>query len=298
MKGQNIAKAIMTFVCLIVIALGVLAQQAWKVGDQVEVKYGGRWWAASILEVGRGQYKIRYDGYNSSWDEWKTPADIRPRANAGKNNADTPPIATAPATASANVKAGDWVLANKGATTWHAARLLGTEQNQYKVRYHGDPATSYFLVPPDRIRSMPASSVPATDASFFAGKWELSIWGGVQETVRGGKVYREFDYAAAKVPPLTIKGDGSYEWIVPANGGRKVITGRWRNVSAAEWRYDSVAIMLLNGMDGKNWIVYENITDCTPKFVGEKMNWCTPDKVTDKIRLWEGNLNYDGSRLK
>lgn len=302
MKRQWTIQGFITIALLLCVAACALAQQSWKVGDQVEVKYGGRWWDATILEIGSGQYKIRYDGYNSSWDEWKTPAEIRPRpASAIKGGqGGNAAIANSGAAISApqNFRAGDWVLANKGTPNWYAARLLETGQGQYKVRYHGDPLTSYFVAPSDRIRPIPRQSIPATEAGFFVGKWELSVWGGVQTAERGGKVYREFDYAAAKVPPLTIKSDGSYEWLVAANGGRKLITGRWRNPTNEEWRYDSVAIVLLNGMDGKNWIVRENITYCTPKFQGEKVSWCTPDKVRDAIKLWDGDINYDGSRIK
>lgn len=40
------------------------------VGDPVKVKWKGTWYPASVLESRNGRYKIHYDGYDSSWDEW------------------------------------------------------------------------------------------------------------------------------------------------------------------------------------------------------------------------------------
>lgn len=287
---MQISKGFGAIICLFFIVSLALAQQAWRVGDQVEAKHTTNWYKATILEVRNGWYKVHYDDYDNAYDQWKAAADIRPRANAANPN-------NALATGNA-VQVGSWVLANLGTPNWAAATVLEIKQGQYKVRFHNDAKDAYYLVPLNRIRPMPATSIPATDASFFFGKWDLSIWGGVQTVERGGKVVREFDYAAAKVPPLTIKGDGTYEWIVLANGGRKVIAGRWRNVTAAEWRYDSFAIVLLTGESGKNWILRENITFCTPKFVGERDSLCTPDKVRDKIKLWDGDINYDGTKTR
>lgn len=279
-----------TIIGLLFTVTFVLAQPIWRVSDQVEAKHTNNWYKATILEIKNGWYKVHYDGYDNSYDLWKAATDIRPRANVANTTQ-----AAAPANAP---QIGGWVLANLGTPTWYAATLLEITQGQYKVRIHNEAKDSYYLVPPARIRPMPATSVPATDARFFVGQWNLSIWGGVQTVERGGKIVREFDYAAAKMPPLTIKPDGTYEWVILANGGRKVIPGKWRNVTAAEWRYDSVAIVLLNGDGGKNWIIRENITFCTPKFVGEKDSLCTPGKVTDKIKLWDGDVNYDGARMK
>ncbi len=49
----------------------------WKVGDKVMVKWNDKWYPSTILQVGEGKYKIHYDGYESSWDEWVTPARMK-----------------------------------------------------------------------------------------------------------------------------------------------------------------------------------------------------------------------------
>lgn len=42
------------------------------VGDAVKVLWKGTWYDASVLAVSgkKGTYKIHYDGYDTSWDEW------------------------------------------------------------------------------------------------------------------------------------------------------------------------------------------------------------------------------------
>lgn len=69
-----------TLIALLFISLfsaNALAQTSYKTGQKIKVKWHGQWFDASILEVGSGtqagKYKIRYDGYNSSWDEYVGP---------------------------------------------------------------------------------------------------------------------------------------------------------------------------------------------------------------------------------
>ncbi|HEY0971174.1 MAG TPA: Tudor-knot domain-containing protein [Gemmatimonadales bacterium] len=52
------------------------AATAYGVGDQVWVYWTGTSHRASILQARDGQYLIRYDGYDSRWDEWVGPGRI------------------------------------------------------------------------------------------------------------------------------------------------------------------------------------------------------------------------------
>ncbi len=52
---------------------------SFKVGDPVDVKWKGKWYAASILKIGENKYRIHYDQYDNSWDEWVGPDRIRAR---------------------------------------------------------------------------------------------------------------------------------------------------------------------------------------------------------------------------
>lgn len=51
------------------------------VGDAVTVLWKGTWYNASVLAVNskKGTYKIHYDGYSASWDEWVGSNRIRGR---------------------------------------------------------------------------------------------------------------------------------------------------------------------------------------------------------------------------
>lgn len=68
-----------------------------KVGDKVEVQWKGTWYPAQVLGVKKGEWKIHYDGYESSWDEWVKANRIRVRKEA----AAATPAAAAPAARSA-----------------------------------------------------------------------------------------------------------------------------------------------------------------------------------------------------
>lgn len=43
---------------------------SWKVGDRVEAKSYGLWYAATIIEAEDARWKVKYDGYSDSSNEW------------------------------------------------------------------------------------------------------------------------------------------------------------------------------------------------------------------------------------
>ena len=45
-------------------------------GDRVNILWKGSWYPGRILAVSGNSYKITYDGYDSSWDEWVEPARV------------------------------------------------------------------------------------------------------------------------------------------------------------------------------------------------------------------------------
>jgi hypothetical protein len=67
------------------------------VGEKVRVAWTGGWYDATVLELGQGNYKVHFDGWASSWDEWVAPERIR-RADGGPVAA---PVAAAGAPAPA-----------------------------------------------------------------------------------------------------------------------------------------------------------------------------------------------------
>ena len=79
-------------------------EQTWKVNDHVEVEWKGDWYQAQIIQVQGKQYKVHYDGYESSWDEWVDNNRIR----AARVTESNPTTST---TQSATGSAFDQVLA-------------------------------------------------------------------------------------------------------------------------------------------------------------------------------------------
>lgn len=53
------------------------AENKFKAGDVVTVEWHGRWWPATVIEVKPNSWKIHYDGYADSWDEWVGPERIK-----------------------------------------------------------------------------------------------------------------------------------------------------------------------------------------------------------------------------
>jgi len=49
---------------------------SFEVGDVVRILWKGEWYQGRILDVSNNLYKITYDGYDSSWDEWVEPARV------------------------------------------------------------------------------------------------------------------------------------------------------------------------------------------------------------------------------
>jgi hypothetical protein len=86
--------------------------------------------------------------------------------------------------------------------------------------------------------------------SFFVGDWDLYLPMAATERVIDRDVYRLFS-GGDRLPPLRIKADGTYSWVIDKN---KVIKGRWRENDNAP------GIVLLQGYRAANWFVY-NTTD-------------------------------------
>jgi hypothetical protein len=55
----------------------VRAPVVYRACQRVEVEWGGKWWAAEVLQVRGNQYYIHYTGWADSWNEWVTDCRIR-----------------------------------------------------------------------------------------------------------------------------------------------------------------------------------------------------------------------------
>jgi CHAT domain-containing protein/tetratricopeptide (TPR) repeat protein len=83
---------VLSFSILTASTIHVAAQErTWKPGDRVEVQWQGDWYLADVIEVKGDQYKIHYDGYASSWDEWVDNSRIRAAGTQNKPNITSQP---------------------------------------------------------------------------------------------------------------------------------------------------------------------------------------------------------------
>ncbi len=62
-------------------AAAVAEPAPYAAGQAVHVDWEGTWYAGHVVEVGagpnEGRYKVHYDGWAASWDEWVTPDKLR-----------------------------------------------------------------------------------------------------------------------------------------------------------------------------------------------------------------------------
>jgi len=93
--NQWIVIAVLMF-CSCFLMMAQTKPTTWKAGDKVQVRWNTTFFDATVLEVKDLKYKITYDGYGKSWDQWVTSDSIRARGNKNVDTA-APQKAAAPA---------------------------------------------------------------------------------------------------------------------------------------------------------------------------------------------------------
>ena len=73
---------------------GTIDVNSLKPGDGLEVSESGSWWGCTVVQVADGQAKIRYVGWDESWNEWVSSERLR--ASTGKGNGGKGSIAPDP----------------------------------------------------------------------------------------------------------------------------------------------------------------------------------------------------------
>ena len=85
------------FIALLLSTIGFA--QDFQAKETIEILWGGTWYKGSVVEVKGDQYKVHYDGWGSSWDEWvkkerlRKPAITPTAAATNKPAAETLPPA-------------------------------------------------------------------------------------------------------------------------------------------------------------------------------------------------------------
>lgn len=118
-----------------VLAVGLsvsAAWAAWKKGDRVEGLSYGSWYVATVIEAEPERWKVTYDGYTSSSDEWLPAAKIR----------ELPKVPW---------KTGDRIEAYS-AGKWYPGKIVESEAARWKVTYDGYASTWDEWLKFDRIR--------------------------------------------------------------------------------------------------------------------------------------------------
>jgi hypothetical protein len=117
---------------------------AWKKDDRVEALSYGSWYPAKIIEVEDARWKVTYDGYTSSSDEWLPAEKIR----------ELPKVPW---------KTGDRIEAFS-AGKWYPGKIVESEVARWKVTYDGYGSNWDEWLKFDRIR------LPGTAAAGADGK--------------------------------------------------------------------------------------------------------------------------------
>ncbi len=145
---------------------GALVAADYQVGDKLETRWGSQWYAGEVLEVGDGQYKVRYDGYGAAWDEWAKPEKLRRKPVA------PPAGAVAPANPAGSWKNGDRVEALSYGM-WYKGTIVEVGDGQWKVAYDGYSRSADEWRKADQLRALGAAAVavpkPAVVATRPAG---------------------------------------------------------------------------------------------------------------------------------
>ena len=135
---------------LLAVGLSVSAAfAAWKKDDRVEALSYGSWYLATIIEVEEARWKVTYDGYTSSSDEWLPAEKIR-------------------ALPQVPWKTGDRIEAYS-AGKWYGGKIVESAPNRWKVTYDGYASNWDEWLKVDRIR-MPGSAAAGAAAADGAAK--------------------------------------------------------------------------------------------------------------------------------
>jgi hypothetical protein len=125
-------------IVILAIALILTASAALGRGPArpVEVLWGGTYYAAEILEIRGGLYRVHYTDWGSEWDEWVPRHRMRPAA-------ERPPLE--------RVQVGQKLEA-RWHGTWWAAEVVAAKNGFYRIHYTGWGVEWDEWVEIDRLR--------------------------------------------------------------------------------------------------------------------------------------------------
>lgn len=141
-------------------------------------------------------------------------------------------------------------LAKAGALNYPATIVAADPaKGAFQVRYDGGSTEWLTAV---GLKNSCVAVASAIDQSFFVGNWEMFVGPAPQHQVIGGDRYLVVGPGAV-APPLSIKQDGTYVWVISSD---RIINGRWRRMADNELKYggkNAPGILLMRGHDGADW---------------------------------------------
>ncbi len=198
------ARLLFSLLALLAPALCPSALEAatYTLNERIEVNILGSWDKATIIEIGvgehEGEYKVHYDGYNSTYDRWLQPVYFRKVAGAvaAPPAAPTPPAtvpqpAPAPAAAaSAGESTGGPRLGKYHINSWGATGgvplFLGRLELLAGGKYRFSRRSEGGLINEGDYRFDAATAT----VQWLSGPCKENAWGGAFTTERDGKTHK------------------------------------------------------------------------------------------------------------
>ena len=149
--------------------------QTFKQNDKVEIDYNGSWYPGYIMETKGDQYKIHYDNYTDSWDEWVPATRLKAIGGSPANKANTK-------VAEQKKKEGAQTKKEAAGTNTTAAK---TAPKEIVLKEATNDKIGFSIMIPEKAKE---EESPLPDVVRF---YTLILPGGLSITVKVGKVIGE-----------------------------------------------------------------------------------------------------------
>jgi len=128
----------------------------------------------------------------------------------------------------------------------------------YKVQRVSDKSVEFLAA--DFLKTCTGQPPPPVTEAYFAGQWEMFTGGGGHYEKTNQRDWHVVAGQVAKAPPLVIRKDGTYTWVIDS---KTTVKGNWHVAQTNELKYGydkrGLTIVLAKGEDGKDWLVSRDL---------------------------------------
>jgi hypothetical protein len=189
--------------------------QRYQVGDSVSIQWSASWWPGRVLAVEGERYRIRYDGYDASWDEWVTAERLRrPEGRAAAPA--TPAVAPSPRAAAPAAAAGTGVHG-----TWQYRSWVGNRRGQPRGEIL-NPDVFYWLT----LR--PNGTWLLSNTTRWSPNTSETVAWGTYTLQRGQLVLTQTGTPARTYGRYTVQQDGAEMTLRETSTGDVIVLRRGR----------------------------------------------------------------------